>query len=67
MTGGVLFAGLLFGMIGCGAFMYGKRQASAVHMLLGAALMAYPYFIADTWALYAVGSLLTAALFAFRG
>lgn len=66
MTGGVLFAGLLFGMIGTGAFMYGKRQGSAAHMLLGVGLMAYPYFIADTLALYAVGFLLTAALFYFK-
>ena len=66
MTGGVLFAGLLFGMIGCGAFMWGKRQSSAKHMLLGVALMVYPYFISDLTALYAMGSLLTAALFFFN-
>lgn len=66
MTAGTLFAGLLFGMIGCGAFMYGKRQASAAHMLLGIGLMAYPYFFSNLAALYAVGVLLTAALFIFQ-
>ena len=63
---GQFFGGLLFGAIGFVAFAYGKRQASVRTMLLGVALMVYPYFVANTLALYAVGALLTAAVFVWR-
>ena len=61
-----LFAGLIFGSIGFVAFVYGKKQASLKLMILGAALMAYPYFVPQTLAVYAIGTLLTAALFLWR-
>jgi hypothetical protein len=61
-----LFAGILFGAIGFSAFLYGKKQAAWKPMVLGAVLMAYPYFISDTLAQYIVGILLTIALFIFR-
>ena len=64
--GPILFAGLIFGCIGMGAWMYGKRQSSAAHMILGVALIAYPYFTANLIILYGVGIALTAALFVFR-
>ena len=63
---GRLAGGLVFGAIGFAALAYGKRQASLRTMLLGAALMVYPYFVANTLALYAVGALLTAAVFVWR-
>ena len=63
---GQLVSGLLFGGIGFVAFMYGKRQASLKAMLIGVLLMVYPYFVANTLASYAIGILLTAALFIFR-
>jgi hypothetical protein len=56
----------LFGAIGFVAFMYGKRQSAIKAMLLGLTLMAYPYFVPNTLALYVVGVALTAALFIFR-
>jgi hypothetical protein len=62
----ILFAGVLFGSIGCGAFVYGKRRASAAHMILGALLMGYPYFVSGAPALYGIGAALTAALFVFK-
>ena len=61
-----LVAGLLFGGIGFVAFMYGKGQASLKLMLIGAALMGYPYFVSNTLVLYGVGAALTASLFVFR-
>ncbi len=61
-----LFGGIIFGGIGFAAFIYGKKQASAKPMILGITLMAYPYFIRNTMAMYAVGILLTVALFIFR-
>jgi hypothetical protein len=66
MTAANLFGGLLFGCIGLGAFIYGKRQASWKAMATGVALMAYPYFIPNTIAMYGIGLALTVALFAFR-
>ena len=66
MTGANLFGGLLFGCIGLGAFIYGKRQSSWKAMAIGVVLMAYPYFVPSTTAMYACGLVLTVALFVFR-
>jgi hypothetical protein len=48
------------------AFIYGKKQSSFKAMLLGVAISAYPYFVPETWMLYAIGSLLTSLLFVWR-
>lgn len=61
-----LFAMLLFGIIGFAAFRYGKKNGSVNPMLLGVGLMVYPYFVSRTWALYAVGLALCAALYLLR-
>jgi len=61
-----LFASLLFGIVGFAAFRYGKKSASLKAMLLGAALMVYPYFVEDIWLLYVIGVALTAGLFVWR-
>ena len=61
-----IFAWVLFGAIGCAAFVYGRKMLAWKPMVLGVALMVYPYFIAATWALYAVGAALCVALFLFR-
>ena len=65
--GAILFAGLIFGSIGVGAWIYGKRRASAPHLLLGAILVLYPYFTGNLIILYGVGIILTALLFVFKG
>ena len=62
----VLLAGLIFGVIGAAAFMYGKKQARFSPMAIGIALMGYPYFIERTWLLYTVGVALCAGLYVFR-
>lgn len=61
-----LFAGLIFGGIGLVAFMYGKKQARLNLMLLGAALMAYPYLVPDPVWVWVVGAGLTAAAWFLR-
>ena len=63
---GNLLGGLVFGAIGFVAFMYGKRQARVKRLAIGVVLMVYPYFVANTPALYAIGILLTASLFVVR-
>lgn len=39
-----LLAGLVFGSIGLGYLIYGKRQGHAVAWVCGLALMVYSYF-----------------------
>ena len=62
----VLFGSLLFGAIGLAAFIYGKRMVLWKPMVIGIVLMAYPYFIAQTWLLYSVGCVLCLGLYVFR-
>ena len=61
-----LFASLIFGVIGFVAFRYGKKNTLFMPMILGITLMAFPYFVPETWMLYAIGGALTAAVWFFR-
>ena len=54
----VLLWGMVFGSIGLGFFIYGKKQKVIVPLLVGIALMVYPYFIADLTLLIIVGVIL---------
>ena len=54
----VLLWGMVFGSIGLGFFIYGKKQKVIVPLLVGIALMIYPYFIADLTLLIIVGVVL---------
>lgn len=55
-----LLWGLLFGSIGLGFFLYGKRQQAFVPLLSGLALMIFPYFVSSTLALVLIGAALVA-------
>ena len=61
-----LFGSFLFGAVGLAAFVYGKKLALWKPMVIGIALMAYPYFVSRAWLMYAIGVALCAALFVFR-
>jgi len=61
-----LLAGIIFGAIGFVAFIYGKKQSEWKPMLIGAALMVYPYFVPGATLQWAVGALLTLMIFVFR-
>lgn len=52
--------GLLFGSIGLGYVLYGRKQRRPLPFGCGLLLMAFPYFIANTTALVAVGIALSA-------
>lgn len=67
MNAAWLMWGVLFGSIGLGYFMYGKKQARPVPLLCGIGLMVYPYFIDNTWALLAIGIGLMALPYFMRG
>jgi nitrogen fixation-related uncharacterized protein len=62
----VLLASVLFGAIGLGAFLYGKKTYRWKPLGLGVALMVYPYFISRAWLLYLIGAALCAGLFLWR-
>jgi len=61
-----LIGGFVFGSIGFVAFIYGKRMNLWRPMLLGIALMVYPYFISDDLLMIAIGTIGTAGLFFLR-
>jgi len=56
----LLMWGMLFGAIGFGFFLYGKKQKSVVPLCVGIALCVFPYFIADVYVLVGVGVILVA-------
>ena len=60
MSASTLFWGILFGAIGLGFFVYGKKQQAIVTLASGLALMVFPYFVSGTWLLIATGAALTA-------
>ena len=61
-----LFGCIIFGAIGLSAFIYGKKNALWRPMVIGIALMMYPYFFSKTLLIYLVGAAFTAALFLWR-
>jgi hypothetical protein len=55
-----LWWGVVFGAVGLGFFIYGKRQGAFVPLLCGIGLMVFPYFVANAWATVAIGAVLMA-------
>lgn len=53
-----LIWGLLFGSIGFGFFLYGRKQRAPVPWVCGLCLMVFPYFVSSTTALVGIGLLL---------
>jgi len=51
---------LLFGSIGLGFFVYGRRQKKVVPLVSGLALMIFPYFVSNTIVLVTLGIVLIA-------
>jgi hypothetical protein len=47
--------GMLFGTIGLGYFIYGKRQTRMVPIMSGIGLMVFPYFVSNTILLVLIG------------
>ena len=65
-SGARILAYIIFGAIGFAVFMYGKKNKFVRPMIIGLALMTYPYFISGTIFLYLIGIALTAALYFWR-
>ena len=56
-----LLWGVLFGGVGLGFFVYGRKQKVTVPMGCGLALMLFPYFVSSTALLVSFGVLLILA------
>ena len=61
-----LLWGLLFGSIGLGFFIYGKKQKAVVPLICGIALMVFPYFVSNVMLLVGIGILLSATPYFLR-
>jgi hypothetical protein len=55
-----LLWGLLFGSIGMGFLIYGRRQRAVVPLLCGLALIVFPYFVSNNILLIVIGVALMA-------
>ena len=62
----VLIWGMIFGAIGFGFFLYGRKQKAVVPLITGIALCVVPYFIANVYALIMVGVIFMAVPFFIR-
>ncbi|MEA2560445.1 MAG: hypothetical protein QOH06_1949 [Acidobacteriota bacterium] len=60
MDTSLLLWGLIFGSIGVGFFVYGKKQGAIVPLLCGLALMIFPYFVSNVIVLVLIGVALIA-------
>ncbi|MFN7941088.1 MAG: hypothetical protein U0X73_05790 [Thermoanaerobaculia bacterium] len=67
MTPGWLFWGVIFGAVGMGMFVYGKKQQSAVPLVCGIVLMVFPYFVSNLLLLVAIGVVVCAIPWILRG
>ncbi len=61
-----LMWGVLFGSIGMGFFIYGKKQKTILFLLSGIGLMVFPYFISNPYVVFFVGIALAALPFVIK-
>jgi hypothetical protein len=58
-----LLASMAIGCVGLVAFLYGKKQSRLPQMVVGVALMVYPYFVSNLIIMAAIAAALLVALF----
>lgn len=66
MNSSILMWAVLFGSIGLGFFVYGKKQKAIVPLLCGIVLIIFPYFIPNAIILVVIGILLVAIPFVLK-
>lgn len=66
MSTSSLFFGMLFGSVGLGFVVYGKKRGAVVPLVCGLVLMVFPYFVSNTVALVATGVVLSVIPFLIR-
>ena len=66
MSESLLIWGIVFGSVGLGYFVYGKKQRAVVPLLCGMALMVVPYFVSSSWLLVGLGIAIAASPYFVR-
>lgn len=66
MDASTIIWGVIFGSIGLGFFIYGKRQKSIIPLFSGVGLMVIPYFISNIYILILSGIILAALPFVIK-
>jgi hypothetical protein len=66
MDSSTLLWGILYGSIGMGYFVYGKKQQRVGALLSGVGLMVFPYFVSNAWLSIVIGIALMALPFFMR-
>ena len=66
MSTSSLLLSVLFGAIGSGYFLYGRKQRAVVPLLCGLVLIVMPYFIPNAWLLVVVGAAVSAIPYFYR-
>jgi hypothetical protein len=61
-----LIWGIIFGSIGLGFFVYGKKQKAIVPILSGIGLMVFPYLISNIYIMILSGIVLVALPYFIR-
>ena len=62
-----LFWGIIFGAVGSGYFIYGKKQQAFVPLLTGILLCVFPYFISNIFLMLLVGCILMIVPYFLKG
>ena len=55
MDATLIFTGLIFGSIGMGYILYGRKQANMIALLAGVGLCLFPYFTSSVWLSIVIG------------
>ena len=66
MNASTLMWGVLFGSIGFGYLIYGRKQKAVLPLLSGLGLLAFPYFISNILLLVGTGIILVALPFVIK-
>lgn len=61
-----LMWGIIFGSIGLGFFVYGKKQKAVIPLISGIGLIVVPYFISNIYLLVLSGIVLIALFYFIR-
>ena len=61
-----LYASLLFGSLGVGYIIYGRKQQNWVTWVTGIVLCVYPYFVPNIWLMLLIGAGVASVPFLLR-
>jgi len=61
-----LYVSLLFGSLGVGYIIYGRKQQEWVTWVAGLVLCVYPYFVPNIWLMLLIGAGVAAVPFLLR-